>query len=516
MKSIGRAILAIVLFSLALPVCAQNYQISSGITDWLSNKSYAGAERQYEKADLAVDDSVMLALGNLGVSQFTLIRNEIYARHGYVFKTPVLAAVFAKVRWYRADPSIGLNSLTSMEARNVNWIKRIEDEYDYHVISEFMDSRQYTPDRLYSTYAPGGEAALDLPLGVQLSLNHLYLNAARLCRNEIFARHGLAFTETVFKKIFTGTKWYKPLSTDEARAAKAMTNVERINLALLREREWVEIINAVKFSLPEGVTSVPVVGFNALFIKEVVTEDGTYRFSWPDAWTAMEEKGKGLDQHKTDAEALVDSETVALIQREPDPRKKLILFFSSKKYAGYVDTIQMNHSDMTTPGYLAEAVGTLGLDWHLLLRKEIHARNGARFIDPKVGPIFRACPWYSAKYGLNPRTLSRFPVGVSITRQELQNYALLEGEELSRHIREMARLTSAKIACDLEGNYYFVKEGTVQIAGDETLALAHGFTSLEEYENADLQVLTDRLIRSFKFDLDSYREEEAVYFYGGC
>jgi hypothetical protein len=517
MKRIGIAALSVViLVAIALPAAAQQYVISKTITDWLTGKSYEGAKRAYTEADLAVPDRVMKALGDLGVSHLTIIRNEMYARHGYIFKTPVLLAIYAKIPWYRQDPAVGLNALTSMEVRNVNWIKKIEDEYDYTVVSAFMNARAYTPDRLYATSAPYGEATLEVPLNVQLALNHLYINPARLFRNEIFARHGLAFSEALLKKIFSGTKWYKPVSADESRASKDMTNREQINLALLREREWVEIMDSVKFSLPTGVTSIPVLGFNALFIKDVEVAGETFRYSWPDAWTAMEEKGKGLDRHVTDVETLVDAKTIESIKAEADPRKKIILYFTNKKYAGYVDKIQMNHSDMATPGYLADAVNALGLDWYLLLRKEIHARNGARFIDPNVGPIFRACPWYKAKYDLNPRTLSRFPSGVTINSQELQNYSLLEGEELFRRVQDMRNVTDAKIACDLQGNFYFVKLGEANIAGDESLELGHGFTSLQEYEAADLQTLIDTLIESYHFDLEEYRQEEAVYIGEGC
>ena len=61
-----------------------------------------------------------------------------------------------------------------------------------------------------------------------------------------------------------------------------------------------------------------------------------------------------------------------------------------------------------------------------------------------------------------------------------------------------------------------MKTGSVDIAGGETLDLGHGFASLQRYQEADLQAMTDDLIRSYNFNLDSYREEEAVYSYGGC
>ncbi len=510
MKS--RLVVCIVIMLLAVipRFSAQQYRIDPAITQWLSQKDYAGTVRQYKQSDLDnVPATVMSALQNLGVSHFTILRNEMYARHGYIFKTPVLSAVYKKVSWYQPDAQAGLNSLTAAEARNVNWIKAIEDKYDYQVVISYLNDKGYTGDTaLYSNNE------LSLPVSVELALNHLYINPAVFFRNEIFARNGYQFTSGPLRTIFAGATWYKPLTTNDKIIAQQLNNFERVNIGLLRERGWVEIVNAVKFSLPEGVISIPVIGFNSLFIKEV----GALHFSWPDAWTAMEENGAGMDNHVTEAETLVDAAGSAKIIAEKDPRKKLILFFTHKKYRDYVDTIQFNASDMVMPSYLADAVASLGLDWKLLLRKEIHARNGARFIDPKVGPIFKACPWYRAKHNLNPRTLSRFPSGVRINRQELRNYSLLEGEELWGRLKEMNSLSPhSRKACDLLGNFYFIKIEEVFISGDRAFQLGHAFSSIEEYNgNDDLQTIIDNLIKSFKFNIEEYREQEQIEYAVGC
>jgi hypothetical protein len=94
----------------------------------------------------------------------------------------------------------------------------------------------------------------------------------RLFRYEIFARHGLEFTDATFNKIFSRTNWYKPKSKDENRIAKELNKNERVNLAILREWEWIQILDSVEISLPAGVTSVSVIGFNALLIKELTND----------------------------------------------------------------------------------------------------------------------------------------------------------------------------------------------------------------------------------------------------
>ena len=54
------------------------------------------------------------------------LRNEIFARHGRVFKDPHLQSYFASQAWYHADPKFSLSSLTPIERKNVNFILAYE------------------------------------------------------------------------------------------------------------------------------------------------------------------------------------------------------------------------------------------------------------------------------------------------------------------------------------------------------------------------------------------------------
>jgi hypothetical protein len=57
-------------------------------------------------------------------SQRRLARNEIFARHGYIFSDPNLSAHFGTMRWYR--PLTKAVELTTVEQRNVNLIRSME------------------------------------------------------------------------------------------------------------------------------------------------------------------------------------------------------------------------------------------------------------------------------------------------------------------------------------------------------------------------------------------------------
>ena len=65
-------------------------------------------------------------LGNLTKQQLTLVRNEVYARHGLVFNTQDIKSYFESKSWYRPDPAYKCD-INSIESFNVQLIKKIEE-----------------------------------------------------------------------------------------------------------------------------------------------------------------------------------------------------------------------------------------------------------------------------------------------------------------------------------------------------------------------------------------------------
>lgn len=57
-----------------------------------------------------------------------IIRNAIYARHGYSFKTRRVRFIFDQfVPWYMPVSTDVRNELTELEKKNINLIKRYEE-----------------------------------------------------------------------------------------------------------------------------------------------------------------------------------------------------------------------------------------------------------------------------------------------------------------------------------------------------------------------------------------------------
>jgi hypothetical protein len=65
-------------------------------------------------------------LKNIDFYQLRIMRNEIFARYGYIFKSPELQVHFAQKRAYQARYSDVVSSLTATEKKNIEKIKKYE------------------------------------------------------------------------------------------------------------------------------------------------------------------------------------------------------------------------------------------------------------------------------------------------------------------------------------------------------------------------------------------------------
>ncbi len=67
-------------------------------------------------------------LSDYSKEELAYIRNEIFARRGYVFENEEYKNYFSKKSWYREDPSFDgdIESLNLIEKDNVNLIKKLE------------------------------------------------------------------------------------------------------------------------------------------------------------------------------------------------------------------------------------------------------------------------------------------------------------------------------------------------------------------------------------------------------
>ena len=173
-------------------------------------------------------------------------RNEIYARHGYVFEKSKFADYFASKSWYRAG-GFSTKDLNSVEWYNMELIADMEKEY----ASSSTPSATAKPSA--TTKPSTGSTTFDkLPDAVKAigSDQYIFPNSSTTkltkaeiraidkallpyARNEIYARHGYSFTKSNFKAYFADKSWYSA----GGFSTKDLNDVEWYNMELIA---WVE------------------------------------------------------------------------------------------------------------------------------------------------------------------------------------------------------------------------------------------------------------------------------------
>ncbi len=58
--------------------------------------------------------------------ELKIMRNEIFARHGYIFKTDAMKRYFSRQPWYRPESDNVVDRLSPIELANVETIKAAE------------------------------------------------------------------------------------------------------------------------------------------------------------------------------------------------------------------------------------------------------------------------------------------------------------------------------------------------------------------------------------------------------
>jgi hypothetical protein len=62
----------------------------------------------------------------LSKDELSIMRNEIFARHGFIFKTQKMIDYFNKQKWYRPMHNDVYGKLTPIEKKNIEFIKSFE------------------------------------------------------------------------------------------------------------------------------------------------------------------------------------------------------------------------------------------------------------------------------------------------------------------------------------------------------------------------------------------------------
>jgi hypothetical protein len=154
--------------------------------------------------DKLIADSM---LRGLSLHELRLLRNEIYARHGRIFKTMWIQQYFGGQPWYDPKEEFKDEEISGSDKTNIETIVRYENKLHDSISNK--------------------------PIARAL-LQGLFLEDVRKMREEIYARHGKVFKDPWTQKYFASFDWYKanPSFTDAQ-----LSVVEKGNLVVIAAYE---------------------------------------------------------------------------------------------------------------------------------------------------------------------------------------------------------------------------------------------------------------------------------------
>jgi hypothetical protein len=123
----------------------------------------------------------------MGYSDFSLnlIANEILARHGAVFKEPILNSFFSTRKWYKPNKSFDRTKLTVIEKKNLEVIEKYRKSlkvFDLNDIAKlFFGNLKYEKIPIGDINKDGKEEIL---VGIPIASNKKIYNKAMVLRNE--------------------------------------------------------------------------------------------------------------------------------------------------------------------------------------------------------------------------------------------------------------------------------------------------------------------------------------------
>ena len=146
-------------------------------------------------------------LRGLSLHELRLLRNEIYARHGRIFKTLWLQQYFGGQLWYDPKEDFKDEEISGPDKTNIETIVAYENKLHNSISAK--------------------------PITAAL-LQGLFVEDVRKMRDEIYARHGKVFKDQWTQKYFQSFDWYKANSNYSDAQLSA---VEKSNLVVIARYE---------------------------------------------------------------------------------------------------------------------------------------------------------------------------------------------------------------------------------------------------------------------------------------
>ncbi len=181
----------------------KNMALISASTKEQRNLKLAPGDMSYFQNRPLTDD----LLKGLSLHELRILRNEIYALRGRLFRTPWLADYFYSQEWYKPMDDFGEPALSAIEKKNIETIVAYENR-----IHEDLSAKVITSDLVEG----------------------MFLEDASKLRNEIYARRGKVFKDKWLNKYYASFSWYK---ANPGFVEDSLTATEKRNIATIKAYE---------------------------------------------------------------------------------------------------------------------------------------------------------------------------------------------------------------------------------------------------------------------------------------
>src|SRR5882672_2089759 len=157
-------------------------------------------------------------LRGLSLHELRLLRNEIYARHGRIFKTVWIQQYFGFQPWYDPKDDFKDEDISGNDKTNIETIVRYENK-----LHDSISNKPIT----------------------RALLQGLFLEDVRKMRDEIYARHGKVFKDPWTQKYFASFDWYK---ANPNYSDTSLSVVEKGNIVVIAayEKEAVTAMSTIE------------------------------------------------------------------------------------------------------------------------------------------------------------------------------------------------------------------------------------------------------------------------------
>ncbi len=203
-------------------IATESEKTEETVNEGFSNEGEVPTESDAADAHLWPTDTYPISYDDLaGYSQegIAAIRNEIYARHGYIFKSDKWNEYFYQFSWYAPNDNYSDSLLNFMEKSNLEVIINYEKD---------MGWRDSGTPAGNTGYSLGGYLwPTDQYSITEADLSGYSKSQVAAIRNEIYARHGYIFVSEEWNDYFYQFSWYVP----NANYSNALlSNIEQANI----------------------------------------------------------------------------------------------------------------------------------------------------------------------------------------------------------------------------------------------------------------------------------------------